>query len=137
MNKVQHKRDFSAELRFKYSRSSGPGGQNVNKLNTKAEARFNIQDSVLLSDDEKYRLRIKLKTQITKDGELVIENQTARTQTQNKTLVVQKINLLINQALIRQKRRKPSSPTFASKRKRLEKKKQLSAKKINRRHPEV
>jgi len=73
-------RDFSNEIVFTASRSSGPGGQNVNKVNTKVELRFKINESNLLSEEEKLLLFQNLPTKINNDGELIVVSQSERTQ---------------------------------------------------------
>jgi len=76
-------KDFTNELIISASKSSGPGGQNVNKVNTKVEVRLNIEDSNLLSDTEKALLFEKLANKINKLGELIVTSQSERTQLQN------------------------------------------------------
>lgn len=129
-------KDFSKELTFKFSRSSGPGGQNVNKVNTRVEAILKIDNSALLSIHDKNTLRHKLKNRISNDGELKVASETERSQLKNKTLAIQKINQLIHQALKKDKKRIASKPTLSSKKARLESKKQQGQKKILRRKPD-
>ncbi|RKX81154.1 MAG: aminoacyl-tRNA hydrolase, partial [Spirochaetes bacterium] len=99
-------KDFKDELIISASRSSGPGGQNVNKVNTKVEVRLNITDSNLLSDEEKVLLFEKLANKINKLGELIVVAQSERTQLQNKEKAIEKLNLLIVNALKVEKKRK-------------------------------
>jgi len=129
-------RDFSSEFEFSTSRSSGPGGQNVNKVSTKVELRFKIVDSLLLSDEEKQVVLIKLANKINKDGELILVSQSERSQLANKEKVIEKFYLLINKALTPQKKRKATKPSRQSKEKRLDIKKGISEKKTLRKRIE-
>jgi len=101
-------RDFSSEVRFKASRSAGPGGQNVNKVNTKVELRFNVSQSLLLTDEEKSTLLSKLKNKINKDGELILTSGQSRSQLKNKELVIERFYRLINKALTPDPKRIPT-----------------------------
>ena len=130
-------RDFSGEFTFNTSRSSGPGGQNVNKVNSKVELRFNIVESILLSEEEKKLLFEKFATKITGEGLLLIVSQKERSQLMNKELVIEKFYLMLNKAFTPKKARKPSKPSRASKEKRLEKKRIISLKKVSRKNLEL
>ncbi|MCC6932771.1 MAG: aminoacyl-tRNA hydrolase [Deltaproteobacteria bacterium] len=134
-NKLK-KRDFTTEFSFSPSRSSGAGGQNVNKVNTKVELRFNIFNSKLLPHQEKDVLLHKLATKINGIGELIIVSQESRSQLQNKLLAEAKFYQLIEKALQPIKRRKASKPTKGSKEKRLESKHARSQTKSLRRYRE-
>jgi ribosome-associated protein len=127
------KQDFSPEFQFQASRSGGAGGQNVNKVATKVELRFNVINSVLLNEIQKNTLQEKLKNQINSEGELIIVSQEERTQLRNKAVVIKKFYDLLKKALFVPKKRKASEPTFASKMERLKSKKVASIKKVNRR----
>ena len=127
------KQDFSPEFQFQASRSGGAGGQNVNKVSTKIELRFNIINSVLLDEIQKNTLQEKLKNQINAEGELIIVSQEERTQLRNKNLAIKKFMDLLKKALFVPKKRKASQPTLASKMDRLKTKKIASIKKVNRR----
>ncbi len=129
MNDPIKGRDFSGELKFSASRSSGPGGQNVNKLSTKIELRFNIFNSLLLNDDEKEIILIKLASKINKYGELILISQTERSQLANKEKVIEKFHRIISKALTIKKIRKPTKPSKVSREKRLETKKIKAEKK--------
>ena len=129
--------DFTNELIFTASKSSGPGGQNVNKVNTKVELRFNIENSNLLSDEEKELLFEKLSNKINKLGELIVTSQSERTQLQNKEKAIEKLNLLIENALKIKKKRKKIKVPRSLKEKRLKDKKLLSEKKDKRKLPEI
>jgi ribosome-associated protein len=111
--------DLSAEFIFQASRSSGPGGQNVNKVNSKIELRFNIQNSVILTDDQKEILLSKLSSKISLDGFLIVVSQRDRSQLVNKEDAISKLYELIEKALRPVKRRKSTRPTRSSVEKRL------------------
>jgi ribosome-associated protein len=115
-------RNVEKEFVFATSRSSGPGGQNVNKVSTKVELRFNLLLTESFSEEEKNMIFRKLKNKITKDNELVIVSQSERTQLMNKIVVVEKFYNIVSQALTIQKKRRATRPTLSSKIKRLEKK---------------
>ena len=115
-----------SELFFSTSRSSGPGGQNVNKLNTKVELRFNIFKTRSLSENEKDKILVRLKNKITLKGDLLIISQSARTQLLNKQKAEEKFYKLLCRALEDKPERKATSPTLSSSRERLKKKKKRS-----------
>lgn len=117
------KRSLESELQFSASRSTGAGGQNVNKVNTKVELRFSVISTLILSDEEKELIINKLKNRLNKDGELVLVSQEARSQLENKLAVTEKFYRLLASALTLPVPRKETRPTKASKLKRLESKK--------------
>jgi len=125
-------RDFSSEFQFSASRSGGPGGQNVNKVNSKVELRFNVALSNLLSDYEKHIIFRKLKNKLNQDGELILTTQTERTQLKNKLMVTERFYKLLAAALTPKKKRKPTKPSRASIEKRLNNKSRHAEKKANR-----
>jgi len=127
-------RNFSNEFVFCTSRSGGPGGQNVNKVNTKVELRFSIPNSILLSEIEKQVLLDKLASKLTLEDELIIVSQSERSQLGNKDKCVEKFYLIISKSLKPRKKRIASKPTRASKEKRIEGKK-IQAKKKDLRKP--
>ena len=111
------------EIKFKTARSGGSGGQNVNKVETMVEGYFNVQDSRLFSEEQKGLITSKLANKITDEGFLLVKSQTERSQLGNKEEVIRKINTLVNQAIIKPKKRKPTKPSKAAKEKRIESKK--------------
>lgn len=130
-------KDLSKEFEFITSRSSGPGGQNVNKVNSKVELRFALFDSKVLSDDEKQIIFVKLYHHINSDGIFSVTAQQERSQVQNKEIAIEKFYQWIEIALTPVKPRKKTRPTRASKERRLESKQATSQKKENRKKPEL
>lgn len=126
-------RGLICEIDFSATRSSGAGGQNVNKVNTRVELRFNVAQSCVLFNHEKDMLMAILANRINLNGELLMWSQTERTQLGNKEKVTQRFLDLIAKALTPVKKRKPTAPSAAAKRKRLDSKKRLSEKKDRRR----
>ncbi len=117
------------ELTFKAVRSSGSGGQNVNKVSTKVELRFDIENSEFLTEEDKKRIAKKLKNRISNEGILIITSDTERTQLRNKNNAIEIFFELLEEALKKPKKRKKTKPTQASKEKRLKEKKIQSEKK--------
>ena len=111
--------DLSSEFQFLTSRSSGPGGQNVNKVNSKVELRFDIQNSLLLTNEQKEILQLKLATKISSEGILSVVSQIDRSQLANKEEAIRKFYLLVSKALKPVKPRKRTKPTYTSVEKRL------------------
>ena len=122
-------RGFEKEILYQTSRSSGPGGQNVNKTETRVELRFDIYNSQLLSNEEKEIIYLKLKSRINSDGILIIAVQDSRSQLANKQLAEQRFLELISNALKKQKTRKASKPSASSQKRRLITKRYNSLKK--------
>ena len=127
---------ITKELRFKAIRSSGAGGQHVNKVSSKVELSFYIRDSQGLSPAEKELLLLKLTNKLTKEGVLILQCDEARSQHQNKNLVTKRFFKVLKKALHVPKRRKPTKPTKSSIEKRLKSKKIKADKKANRKKPE-
>lgn len=126
-------RGFESEWRFSAARSSGPGGQNVNKVNSKVELRFDIYGSERLSDEEKEIILKKLKNKITTEGELILVAQEDRSQLKNRQQVMNRFYELLEAALTPVKKRKKTAPSQASIEKRLKLKKIVGQKKELRR----
>jgi ribosome-associated protein len=129
------KEKLISEFVFTASRSSGPGGQNVNKVNTRVELRFSIESSVVFSELEKFRLKERLKNRINSVGELVLASETERTQLSNKEKVTEKCFALIEKALTLRKKRIRTKPTISSQLERLKSKKIKGQKKQLRQPP--
>jgi ribosome-associated protein len=113
-------RNFENEFIFSSSRSSGPGGQNVNKVSSKVELRFNLLSTPILTEKEKEIILIKLKNKINKESEIILVSQSERTQLMNKNSVTEKFYELVSKALTQKKKRRSTIPTLSSKIKRLE-----------------
>jgi len=117
------------EINIKTSRSGGPGGQHVNKTETRVQLFLDITNSQLLSEEEKGILLRKLKSKLTPEGVLVISADSARSQIKNREIAFKKLERIISRAFTKKKKRKNTKPTRASKEKRLKKKRQHSEKK--------
>ncbi len=116
-----------AELRFRFVRSSGPGGQHVNKSATQVELVFDVARSPSLTDAQRRRVLSALKTRIDSDGVLRLASQSTRSQLQNREDVIARFRSLLHKALKPRGKRRPTRPNAASKETRLEKKKRRSA----------
>ena len=125
-------RPFDKEYFFITSRSSGPGGQHVNKTESRVELRFHIGNSELLSEDEKLTISYKLKNRINAEGFLQIVVQEHRSQFKNKQLAVQRFYELLISAMRKTKKRKPTAIPVKAKENRLQTKRIISEKKMNR-----
>jgi ribosome-associated protein len=123
------------ELTFTFARSGGPGGQNVNKVNSKAVLRWRVLESPSLDDRVRARFIEQNRQRITEAGELIITSQRFRDQPKNIDDCREKLRDLLLRAAIQPKRRKPTRPTAGSRRRRLSDKRQRSATKELRRRP--
>ena len=125
------------ELKFKAVRSSGAGGQHVNKVSSKVELIFDVQNSLELTEEEKELLFKNLQTRLTKENLLLLNCDESRSQHKNKELVIKRFLEILTNGLKVPKKRKPTKPSKASIRKRLEKKKKQAYKKALRGKPEL
>jgi len=119
-------------LSYSASTASGPGGQNVNKVSTKVELRFDLEASPIFSDEQKERIRAALKNRIAQTGEIIITSQRSRVRLRNVDDVRAKLADLIGRALKVEKPRRPTKPSRRQKAKRLDAKKKDSQKKASR-----
>jgi ribosome-associated protein len=123
----------ASELRVTFSRSSGAGGQNVNKTSTKATVHWAVGRSRVLTDEEKARVRAKLSSRINASDEVVVVSEEERSQPQNRALAVARLQALLARALIVPKKRRATRPTKASKLRQKELKIRRSRIKVSRR----
>lgn len=127
-----NKEKLHTELQFKAIRSSGAGGQHVNKVSSKIELTFSVRQSNGLTDDEKELLYKNLANKLTKESTLILTCQESRSQHRNKELVIERFFNLIAKSLIIPKVRKKTKPSKLARQKRLNAKKRISEKKENR-----
>jgi len=123
------------ELQIDFVRASGPGGQNVNKVATAAQLRFDVANSPSLPDDVRARLLRQAATRINSEGELVIDARRFRSQERNREDAIERLVELVRKATLVPKKRRPTKPTAAAKRRRLEEKKKRGADKRLRKAP--
>jgi ribosome-associated protein len=126
----------STELHFQFSRSSGPGGQHVNRTASQVELTFDVLGSPSLNESQRARVLSKLKSYIDTRGILHLTSQTTRSQYRNRAEVVERFALLLQRALHVPKRRIPTKPSAAAEARRLVEKQRTSAIKQQRRRPE-
>lgn len=125
-------KNFTKELTYKTSRSSGAGGQNVNKVETAVTVMWNPAQTEFFTPDEIALISLKLKNRINLEGILQLTVTESRTQLQNKKIATERIMEFVNKALIKPKPRKPTKPSKRQVEKRIQAKKQISEKKENR-----
>ena len=120
---------YAPELVFTTSPSSGPGGQNVNKVNTKVTLKWDVLNSKSITDEQRALIREKLKSYFTKEGVMILMAQDKRSQLANKEAVLHKLDQLLKKAFVRKRARKATKPSKTAVKKRLESKKQHAEKK--------
>ena len=120
------------EIKYKATKSSGPGGQHVNKTATKVEASFDLLNSKGLSHSEKERLLVKLSSKLNSENILILTSSQTRSQLKNKKIVTQKLLHLLEEHLKVAKTRKKTKPSKSSIEKRLQSKKRKAQKKVSR-----
>ncbi|HMB64784.1 MAG TPA: alternative ribosome rescue aminoacyl-tRNA hydrolase ArfB [Eudoraea sp.] len=125
------------ELTFKAVRSSGAGGQHVNKVASKVELTFDPATSASLTEDEKTRIYKKLENRLTKEGIMIMHCEDGRSQHKNKELVVKRFLAMLERALKVPKKRKKTKPSKAAVEKRLKAKRKSAQKKVSRRKPDT
>jgi ribosome-associated protein len=125
------------ELSFKAVRSSGPGGQHVNKTASKVEVAFNLTSSKALSDIQKEQLKSKLGSKITDEGNIIMTCGETRSQHRNKAIVIERLIDLIQRGLKKKKLRKKTKPSKSSIEKRLLSKKKIALNKSHRKKPPI
>lgn len=125
------------EASLKAIRSSGSGGQNVNKVSTKIELQFDVLNSLELSQEEKAIISDNLKSRLTKNGILILQCDESRSQLKNKQIVKQRFINILKEALFVEKKRVPTKTPKSVKRKRLKQKKKNAEKKANRKKPNI
>jgi len=131
------KERIKQELVYKAVRSGGAGGQHVNKVSTKVQLSFDLENSEAFSEEEKVRLLDKLKSQLSKNGVLQMSADESRSQLKNRTIVTKRFFELIKESLKVPKKRKATKPSKAAVEKRLKEKKKASEKKANRGKPDL
>jgi len=125
------------EIQFKAIRSSGSGGQHVNKVSTKIELRFNLMESIVLTEEHKELLLKTIADRLTKDNIIILHCDETRSQHRNKEIVVRRLLDILNRGLVQPKMRKPTRIPKSVKLKRLKNKKQQSDKKTSRKKPKL
>ncbi len=125
------------ELQFKAIKSSGSGGQHVNKVASKVELKFNLSESTLLTDDHKDLLLKNISERLTKDNSIVLQCDETRSQHRNKEIIIRRLLDILNRGLIKPKIRKRTKVPRTAKARRLKSKKQLSKKKVSRKKPDL
>lgn len=125
------------ELTFKAIRSSGSGGQHVNKVSSKVELTYNLKESSVFNDVQKIRLLFRLKNRLTKDGILILQCGESRSQHKNKEIIVKRFIEILKNALKVPKKRRPTKIPKSVIKKRLKQKRHLSEKKAGRKKPDL
>ena len=123
------------EFEWSFARSGGPGGQNVNKVASKAVLRWDFAGSPSVPDEVKGRFRERFPSRLTNDGELVLASELTRDQGRNREDCLEKLAAMLRAAAVRPKVRRPTKPSKASKRRRVEEKRRQSDRKAGRKSP--
>lgn len=124
-----------SEFEFSVARSSGPGGQNVNKVNSKVQLRWSPHASPSIPEEVRFRVLTKLESQLTTEGDLLVVSQLYRDQPRNRENCLEKLGEILRASLVVPKTRKATKPSRAAKARRLKNKKLGSEKKTQRRGP--
>jgi len=132
MSSTSGERIPASEIRVRTSRSGGPGGQNVNKLETRVEVLWNLDESAAFSATEKERARVVLGGRVGVDGTIRVVSQRHRSQSRNRDAAVERLREIISEALKPRKKRRATAPTLASRHARLEAKRRRSSLKKDR-----
>jgi ribosome-associated protein len=121
------------ELDVRVSRSSGAGGQHVNKTSSRVEIFWNVKTSRVLTDEQRALVLSRLKSRLTSDGSIRVVASDMRSQTRNREIAEERLGELVSRALVVRRKRKPTKPSRAAKEARLQSKKRHSQKKDERR----
>ncbi len=111
---------LEAELEEKFVSASGPGGQNVNKVASAVQLRFNVKRSALFDDEQKWRIRRALGSRVTEDGDILVFAQTQRSQQRNREEARDRLVEMLEKAMVRPKKRIATKPSKAATKRRLE-----------------
>ncbi|PSK95008.1 ribosome-associated protein [Taibaiella chishuiensis] len=124
--------DFSSEISFQTARSGGKGGQNVNKVETMVEAYWKVAGTAFFSEEQKQMILEKLKNRVNGDGYLMVKASEARTQLSNKKKALEKMLTLVNQSIVKKRKRIATKPSKSVIERRLDAKKVQAEKKMRR-----
>lgn len=127
----------TGELCFRFSRSSGPGGQHVNTSSTRVELLYDVANSPILDEDQRAKLVARLSSYLDKNGVLHLASQASRSQTRNKEQLVRRFQSLVAAALSERPTRRPTRPSQSARERRLQQKRKRSEVKRQRRPPEM
>lgn len=125
-----------SEISAEFSRAAGPGGQHVNKTETRVTLRFSVADSEALPEAVKNKLLTRLRARLTKEGELLVSVDTHRQRQRNIALAYERMHKILADALVEQKKRRPTRPSRGAKERRLAGKRRTAEKKQSRKRPD-
>ncbi len=128
---------LNTEIKYTASRSSGPGGQHANKVSSKVQLIFDVENSKAFTEEEKRILSKNLKNKLTKENYIIISSDESRSQHKNKEIVTDRFLKILHRGLVVPKERKATKPNRSSIKKRLERKKKQAYKKALRRKPDM